>query len=350
MMTKRLLQIVRISLVVLLVMMLGSAAAQDEAETTPEAEDTDVEVTAEATAEAADTASAEGVVIMHEGLFPEGVEYDPVNERFLVSSVAEGTVYAVAGDGTTTPLVQDERITASIGIQVDEAGNRLLVAVGDMQTEAFLGAYDLTSGENLWFTDLTQVVSNDTYFPNDVAIDSQGNAYVTDSFAGVIYQVDPQGSGTVFLEHESFSTQFALNGIDYNAAGDYLVAVRVPGLIKIPVGNPAGMTPVEMDVEIPGEDGITFLDDGTLAIVSNIQGRVYRVESGDEFATAQLSGLFETGEVFPTTVAVRNGEAYVLHAYLNQQQTPRSEFPIQHVMFEDMTAAELMTPQATATP
>jgi hypothetical protein len=289
----------------------------------------------DATATPAGEAAGSGpsrVDVTHSGLFPEGVEWDSANGRFLVSSVAEGTVYAVNETGQTTALVTDERIPSSIGIEADEANNRLLVAATDLKSMALLGIYDLTSGENLAWVDFGPLLPGDReHFANDVAADAQGNAYVTDSLAGVIYRVDPAGNPSVFLEHESFSTDFALNGIVYHESGDYLLAVRVPGLIKIPIGNPAGFTEVEMPTEIPGADGIVLLTDNTLAVVSNKLGRVYRIESGDDWATAQATAMFETGPVNPTTVAVRDGEAYVLYAYLNSDEDLIETFPIVRV-------------------
>jgi sugar lactone lactonase YvrE len=291
------------------------------------------EATPEATSEL--SAAPDQIVASHEGLFPEGVEYDPVNNRFLVSSIAEGSVYAVALDGTTTPFIQDERLESSTGLEVDEAGNRLLIASTDLKSTAHLGIYDLTSGENLAFIDFAPLLPNDKeHFANDIAVDNQGNAYVTDSLAGVIYKVDPQGTPTVFLEDETFSTQFALNGIAYNETGNYLIAVRVPGLIKISLDNPS-FTPVENLMPIAGEDGIVFTDDSTLAVVSNKLGHVYRVESNDQFTTAQVTGMFDTGLVNPTTVAAYGTDAYVLYAHLNAEETTLSEFPIQKVIFSD---------------
>lgn len=292
----------------------------------------------EATPEATESAGAlpDRVTIMHEGLFPEGVEYDTLNSRFLVGSTAEGTVYIIGDDGSETPLVQDERIVSSTGIEADEATNRLLVSITDMEQRGVLGIYDLTTGENLAFVDFSPLTPTDPeHFINNVAVDSQGNAYVTDSYAGVIYRVDPQGNASIFLEDQSFSTQFALNGIVYHEAGDYLLAVRVPDVIKIPLSNPTAFTPVEAGMEFVGADGLVLLDDSTLVVVTNNPAGVYRLESSDDFATAQITGTFEPGNVFPTTVANRDGEAYVLYAQLNAQEQTITEFPIQRVTFED---------------
>jgi DNA-binding beta-propeller fold protein YncE len=304
------------------------------------------EMTPEATPMVMPMEFPDRVTAVREGLFPEGVEYDSVNGRFLVSSTSEGTVYAVADDGTVTPFIQDGRIPASLGLEVDEAGNRLLVAATDQEREGYLGIYDLTSGENLAWVDFALLTPNDPeHFVNDVAVDSQGNAYVTDSFAGVIYRVDPQGNASIFLEDESFSTQFALNGIAYAEDGDYLIAVRVPDLIKIPLANPAGFAPVQLDTPLVGADGIVFLDNRTLIVVTNNPAHVYRLESDDQFVSAQMTGEFAPGNVFPTTAAVREGSAYVLYAQLNAETSSVAQFPIQRVPFY-MPLSEA-TPEAT---
>jgi sugar lactone lactonase YvrE len=293
-----------------------------------------VPATLTATAAATTQAIDERINVRVDGLFPEGVEYDAKNNRFLVSSTSKGTVYAIAANGVTTPFIEDARLPSSLGLEVDATNNRLFVVAHNYQKKAFLGIYDLTTGKNIAFVDLAPLTPKaPKRFPNDVAVDANGIAYVTDSWTGVIYRVTPQGQATIFLQDDRFSTDFALNGIAYYKAGNYLLAVLKPGLIKIPLTNPKALTEVALDQPLGNEDGIVFLDDKTLVVVVNQQGKVYRIESDDDFSTAKVTGTFETGNVFPTTAAVRDGVAYVLYTYNNQEKELISLFPIQKVMF-----------------
>lgn len=278
-----------------------------------------------------------GVVARLEGLYPEGVEFDNLNGRFLVSSTSQGTVFIVGPDGLLTPLVTDPRIPSSLGLEADEANNRLFVVAHNYETKANLGIYDLTTGLNVVWVDFVPLTPNaGARFPNDAAVDSDGIAYVTDSIVGVIYRVTTGGSPSIWLESQRFTTDFALNGIAYRQsdAGDYLIAVLVPGLIKIPLANPAAFTDVTLDQPLGREDGIVFLEDGSLAVVNNTDGIVYRVESTDDFVTASVTGEFKTGGVFPTTVAARGNNAYVLYSQLNQDRTNLDSFPVQLAAFE----------------
>ncbi len=289
-------------------------------------------------------------MIEHPGLFPEGVEWNEQTEQFLVGSIAEGTIYTVADDGTATAFIEDDALMSSIGIQVDVANNRLLVCNTDSSVlssqdapgQISLGAYDLATGEQLFMADLTALGPEGArFFANDVAVDDEGNAYVTNSFAPVIYKVDKDGNASIFVQDDRLTAEgFGLNGIVFHEHGFLIAAVTATGqLFKIPLNDPTNLSEVTLDAPVTGADGMILDDNGDLFVVSGQQMMVFRLHSDDEWATATTAELVPT-EQAATTATLRDGQVYVLFAHLDQMgaATPQQTFEIVHVPFEGSTA------------
>ncbi|MGF1478037.1 MAG: PEP-CTERM sorting domain-containing protein [Cyanophyceae cyanobacterium] len=301
-------------------------------------------------------ANLEAVVVSQENLFPEGVEYSSSQEHFFLSSLTEGTVYQVGNDGIAVPFIEDERLVSSIGIQLDEQRDRLLVAnsdpgVGDRTSVATqgslaaLGIYNVFTGEAISYTELGSLRPNAPHFANDIATDESGNAYVTDSFSPIIYQVDVAGTPSVFLEDERFQGEgFGLNGIVSHPDNFLIVAQSNAGtLFKVPLDNPEAFSAIESEQSFPGADGLLLIDDTTLLLVSNSLNQVFALSSDDRWESAVVEDSFATGNVFPTTATARQAEIFVLYAQLNQllaASEPPSveEFTIQQVGVDEPEA------------
>lgn len=273
------------------------------------------------------------IVFEQAGILPEGVEYDAEGERFLVGSLAQGTIFEVTDDGTIKPFIEDEDLVSTVGIEIDEANNRLLVTNSDSSVffqpdakgMAALAAYDLESGERLFYVDLGELYADGVkHFANDVAVDGDGNAYVTDSFSPVIYKVDAEGKAEVLVESEQFANDFiGLNGIEYIPDGYLLAAVTGSAvLFKVPLDDPEAISQVEVE-GLGGIDGMARAEDGSLYAVSNGQDsqEIVHFTSDDDFATATIEARVATSGN-ATTVAVRGDAAYYVNAYL---QNPAAE-------------------------
>lgn len=262
---------------------------------------------------------------------PEGVEWDAAGGRFLVGSLTFGTVSAVADDGTITPFIDDERFLSTAGLEIDAARNRLLVTNSQGWTfinpfitgEAGLGIYDLTTGDRIAYADFTPIAPPGTrLFANDVAVDAEGNAYVTNSFAPLIFRVSAEGVPSVLVQDERLGGGFiGLNGIAYHPDGYLLAAVAgLDRLVKVPLTDPAALTVIDIDVPVGG-DGLLLLPDGDLLVVAGREG-VHRLRSADGWQTAQTVEVTET--LSPaTTATLRDGVPYVLYAYLTNPTAER---------------------------
>lgn len=292
------------------------------------------------------------------GLYPEGTQYDDQNKHFLVSSQTAGRIGQVADDGTYTQFADDAQLISTIGLKLDQDGgrNRLLAAVSDpgynttrttpatQRKLAAVAIFNAATGAKTGYVSLSSLRPNAAaHFANDIAVDKDGNAYVTDSFAPIIYKIDAQGTATVFLENTALAAPagtFGLNGIVYHPNGYLIVAKSDEGaLIKVPLANPAGFTKVTATgLNLAGDDGLQLTDNNTLLAACNAQGKVYRLSSTDDFATISQTGSFTTGAVYPTTLARRAGsDSYVLYSYLNalqqMQSPPVSQFSLTRITF-----------------
>ena len=208
------------------------------------------------------------VTVASPALYPEGLEHNPKTGEFLLGSIRKGKVVAVAPDGAVRTLIEDERLRSVVGIRVDAARGRLLInnadygvaersEPSDKFSTAALGIYDLETGAPLQYVNLSGLRLGENRFVNDLTVDAEGNAYVTDSLAAAIYKVTPAGEASVFLTHERFRGDgFNLNGIQYHRDGYLLVAKKSDGsLFKVPLDNPATFSEVSLPQPLVGTDG-----------------------------------------------------------------------------------------------
>jgi sugar lactone lactonase YvrE len=276
-------------------------------------------------------ASPAKITVPQRALSPEGIQYDANNQRFIVSSRTQGRIGTVRDDSTYTQLADDAKLVSTIGLNLDATRQRLLAAVSDaganttrstattLRKLAALAIFNPSSGALISYIDLGALRPSLPHFANDIAVDAQGNAYITDSLSPIIYKVDAQGVATVFLENSQLSggTGFGLNGIVYHPDGYLLVAKSNDGtLFKVPIANPTGFTAVASTQSLVGADGMLLLDNTTLLVVAGSQNTVFRMASTDAWATTRPTGSFATGAVGATTIARRNNtEAFVLYPY-----------------------------------
>ena len=321
-------------LVALVVGGLVAGCAADPEAPAPEAASEDAAPAPDAPQAAAAPAPASlpDVIIAERGGFiPEGIEYDMTNDRLLTGSLTDGSVYQLHPDGRVTAVITDPDLVSSVGIEVDELRDRLLVANADFSVfqgggagQAKLGVYDLTTGERLAMVDLTASIADPpddaTYFANDVGIMDDGTAYVTDTRMNVIYQVDTDYRASVL--HRFVDDGAGPNGI-VDHPGGYLLVARGAALWKVPLDEPTAATEVALPEEVPGADGMVWTA-GRLAIVSGGGNRVVALTSADDWATAELAGV-ATYETQATTVAVVGDDIYVVHPGFAGEDPPSVE-------------------------
>lgn len=276
------------------------------------------------------------IVAERGGFIPEGVEYDQGSGRFLTGSLAEGSIFTIGDDGTVTAVVADPELKSSVGIEVDEPRDRLLVANSDSAVfgggdgvtgQSKLGVYALTSGDRLAMVDLAAALEDQTgpLFANDVAVDGEGNAYVTDTMKNVVFKVDTAYQPTVL---HRFPADTGLNGIVAHPDG-YLLVAGGSKLFKVPLADPAATAEVAVDEPVPGSDGVVWAADGRLVITSNSAEapRLVALTSDDGWASARTAGVATlTGQA--TTAAAVGTDVYAVHPHFNDADPPSLELGV----------------------
>lgn len=271
------------------------------------------------------------ILAQNAGMLPESIAWDAAKGHFLTSSIAFGGVFSVQDTGVTRPFIQSSNLTSTVGLTIDAARGRLLVTNGDFMAAvdedrpgfAQLGIYDLATGEELHFVDLGALAPG-LHMPNDVTLDADGNAYVTDSLAPVIYKVDVTGSAELFAIDTCFGF---LNGIVYHPNGYLLVSANDDrALLKVPLDDPSRVS--EVDILRPvNADGMILTDSlDLLAVIRPPVGSLLRLQSDDDWASASVAERAPAIlRSFPTDVTLRDGSAFVIHANfgaIRQQEVP----------------------------
>lgn len=286
------------------------------------------------------------ITIQEQDLFPEGIEYDKRADRFLLTSITRGNIGQVI-NGVYSEWISDEDLVSTIGIHIDQSGKRVLVANSDLGFSektseggpgslAALAAYDL-DGNRIFYTDLGNLKEG-AHFANDVTVDNKGNAYVTDSFSGVIYKVDPQGNPEIFYENDEMAPpegSFGFNGIDYDPRG-FLLVVRsdVGEILRFPIDDPENFTVINLPEELHSPDGLYLKTPNELVVVNNDFGgenaNTQIFKTRNKWKSAKLIHKFEIPGVFPTTATVKRSDTYVLYAHLDVllNMESKSEFSI----------------------
>lgn len=266
------------------------------------------------------------------GFIPEGVEFDNANRRFLTGSLAEGSIYEIGFDGSLTTIAADPELVSSVGIEVDEPRDRILVANSDRgvfdgstQGHAKLGVFSLTTGERIAMVDLGAIAggADVAHFANDVAVAADGTIYVTDTQTNVVYRVDGSDyTPSVFYRFAPMAG-LGLNGIVHHPDG-YLIVVANGGagmLYKIPVANPDAASQIRLSEPATGADGLDWAADGTLASISNSTSSVTKYRSTDGWASATVAGVASFVGQATTGTAV-DDDIYVVQPHFNDPGQP----------------------------
>ncbi|KAL2507555.1 Calcium-dependent phosphotriesterase superfamily protein [Forsythia ovata] len=263
------------------------------------------------------------------GWFRECAKWDDVNQRFLVSYFDGGFGVIPVPENYSSGTVLEEIPVVNnvdfgknktLGFVIDRPRNRVVVAIGDAVGNRYgaVAAYDLTSWKRIFLTKLSG--PEDRAFAEDLAVDTEGNAYITDPLGNKIWKVGVNGEfmsiikSPLFIPKEWYNNLFGLNGIVYHPNGYLLVLHMVSGkLYKIEIGkrNEVKLVNIFGGGSLRFGDGMELLSPNKL-VVAGMTSRL--VESSDDWESATIVGKCRGAtHRLATAPTIKDGKVYLSH-------------------------------------
>lgn len=267
------------------------------------------------------------------GLYPEAMAWDPSAQHFLVGSLRSRSIHAVSDAGVVEGLIHDDSLPPNstiLGVAVDGPRNRLLAvvhSVAPLPPFNALAAYDLRSPRRRrLFLSLLPPSPSGEDRANDVAVDFDGNAFVTNSFADLIWKVGPDGAASIFSRSPAFTSfpvdrdaphsYCGLNGIAHVGRGHLLVVQSNTGKMYRVDAEDGTARAVLLNRDLPLADDVAVRRDGAVLVVS--MNKLWFLKSEDGWGEGVVyDEAALDAERFPTSVAVGAEErAYVLYGHV----------------------------------
>ncbi|MBI6142989.1 SMP-30/gluconolactonase/LRE family protein [Serratia marcescens] len=278
------------------------------------------------------------------GAYPEGIAWNPRAGAFLVSSLRGGQLGLVYPDGRYRRFSIGKGFITTSGMLVDAERNRVLVCNEDVggslssvpgtrNRVAQVLEFNLDTGALQQTYDLSSLSRGPT-LANDLALDAQGNIYVTDSFQPQIYKVDRATRQVSILVRSARlmpaevpaaaqGTQPYLNGIVYHPDGYLIAADYTRGLLwKVTLDSAPAISEIRLPQRLKGPDGLRLKNAHELVIVQSfpgakgsMSGDVTLLSSNDGWASAYITAVATPSELDgPTGAALRDGEVWVVNS------------------------------------
>jgi len=232
-------------------------------------------------------------------LAPEGIAYDPVDKAFYVSSISKHKIVRLAPDGAATDFKSSgqDGLGETLGMKVDAKRRYLWVTsdsfAGDPKGSRFaLYQYDLNTGA-LRFKHAA--ANGAEGFLNDIALNSKGEAFTTNTTTGEVFRASPDRDGLEpFLPRDSVGQA---NGIALSPDDKVLFVAGWIGVARVDVATKQfKLLSKPLNISDAGLDGLYFYK-GALIGIQNPDlhpSRVVRYVLNPQWDTITRADVLET--------------------------------------------------------
>jgi hypothetical protein len=253
-------------------------------------------------------------------LAPEGIAYDPVDKSFYVSSISKHKIVRIAPDGSATDFKSSgqDGLGATLGMKVDAKRRYLWVTsdsfAGDPKGSRFaLYQYDLRTGA-LRFKHAG--ANGAEGFLNDVALNSKGEAFTTNTSTGEVFRASPDRDGLeLFLPRDSVGQA---NGIALSPDDKVLFVAGWIGVARVDISTKQfKLLSKPLNISDAGLDGLYFYE-GALIGIQNPDlhpSRVVRYVLNPQWGAITSAEVLETYSPLaelPTTGTIVGDSLYFM--------------------------------------
>ncbi len=261
------------------------------------------------------------------------------NGTVYVGSITSGDILQISPDNQIKSFFQGNKdIFAVTTLRLDEARGILWGAspdvLGTVGKPHRIFAIDINSSRVLKI-----ITIPDDGFGNDIAVDSNGGIYVTDSLKPRILYLSPGATQfQTWVENQLWSTnkRFGLSGIARREDGVLFVTMYSDGrLFKI---NPnRTVEEIELPRKIDGSDAIALADDGSLLMieggVESGNGRLLQLQELDDAKSKPEFKVLASGMNLPVNLTVAGKEILLTESLFRHRFVPGSEKEIPNQFF-----------------
>lgn len=207
-------------------------------------------------------------------LHPEAVAFDSRSNKFYLGSIHKRKIVSVDKNKTAVDFVASghEDLAAVTSIRIDNSKNVLWA--GSSPLPEMIG-YDSTLKPAVYKYDLKNKKLLFRYYAHDslaagvfgdIALNSHGDAFVSDSKSNTIFYVDEK---TKTLQRYFFSREFLnIQGITFSDDDNFLfIADYVKGIFRLTVKTQELiLLPTSFDISTKAIDGMLYYDNSLIAI------------------------------------------------------------------------------------